>query len=358
MNKTWISAALALLAAPLVHAQGVTVFGIADAAVRRVDNQGRGSITSMVSGSNSTSRLGVRGTEDLGGGLFAGFHLEHGILLDVGNPTSATQFWDRQSTVSLGSKAWGEIRAGRDFVPTYRNWSRYDPFSYVGAAGANNFVNATPTGPIRSAFGSGGNTTVRSSNAVQWLLPQGWGGVNGEAMWAKREGGAAANGQHDLRGLRLGWGNKTLEVSGAVAYTSNDLTRAIGSDFKDMALGGRVDLGVARVSTVVRRFSIASARQTQLLVGLWVPVGAGEIKVSYNQADLSGRVGTTVVDANDARQIGLGYVHNLSKRSVAYATLSRIDNRGAATYVVPGGPTGLAGGGSSTGVEFGVRHSF
>lgn len=350
--------AAALLASTFVHAQTVTVFGIADAAVRRVENQDRGSVTSMVSGSNSTSRLGFRGTEDLGGGLFAGFHLEHGILLDAGNPAQATQFWDRQSTVSIGSKAWGELRAGRDFVPSYRNWSRYDPFSYVGAAGANNFVNATPVGPIRSAFGSGANTTVRSSNALQWLLPQGLGGVNGEAMWAKREGGTAASGQHDLRGLRLGWASKTFEVSGATVVSSNDLTRAIGSNFKDVALGGRVDFGVARVSTVVRRFSIASARQTQLLVGLWVPVGNGEIKASYNQANLSGRVGTTVIDANDARQIGVGYVHNLSKRSVAYATLSRIDNRGGATYTVPGGASGLAGGGSSTGVEFGVRHSF
>ena len=347
-----------LLASPLIHAQGVTVYGVADAAMRRVENQGRGSVTSMVSGSNATSRLGLRGTEDLGGGLFAAFHLEHGILFDLGNPANATQFWDRQSTVSIGSKAWGEIRAGRDFVPSYRNWSRYDPFAYVGAAGANNFVNATPAGPIRSAFGSGGNTTVRSSNALQWLLPGGLSGVSGEAMWAKREGGLAANGQHDLRGLRLGWGNQSVEVSGAMTVSSNDLTRAIGSNFKDVALGGRVEFGGARVSTVVRRFSIASARQTQLLVGLWVPVGAGEIKVSYNRADLSGTVGSTAIGANDAQQLGLGYVHGFSKRSAAYATLSRIDNRGGATYTVPGGPTGLAGGGTSTGVEFGVRHTF
>ena len=125
-----------------------------------------------------------------------------------------------------------------------------------------------------------------------------------------------------------------------------------------MALGGRIDLGVARVSAVARRFSIDQARQAQWLVGVWVPVGSGEIKLSVNQADLSGRVGSTAINANDGRQLGLGYVHNLSKRSVAYASLSRIDNRGGATYVVPGGATGLAGGGSSTGVEFGVRHSF
>ncbi len=52
------------------------------------------------------------------------------------------------------------------------------------------------------------------------------------------------------------------------------------------------------------------------------------------------------------------HLHTLSKRSVVYGTLSRVQNRGAASYAVPGGPSGLAGGGNSTGVEFGLRHNF
>ena len=357
MSKTQITIATLLLGATAAQAQ-VTLFGVADIALRRVENQGRGHLHTLVSGANATSRLGFRGTEDLGGGLYAGFHLEHGIALDTGTPANASLFFDRRSTVSLGHKAWGEIRAGRDFVPSYNNWSRYDPFAYVGVAGANNLVSATPLGPIRSAFGSGGNTTVRSSNAVQWLLPTGWAGLQGELMWARREGGSAANGQHDLRGARLGWAHKTLEVSGAYTVSSNDLTTALGADFKDMALGGRASLGAVQVSAVVRRFTLRDARQTQWLIGARIPVGVGEIKLSYNQADLQGRIGTTVIDANDARQLGLGYVHALSKRSVIYTTLARVQNRGAATYAVPGGPSGLAGGGRSTGMEFGVRHNF
>ena len=65
-----------------------------------------------------------------------------------------------------------------------------------------------------------------------------------------------------------------------------------------------------------------------------------------------------VADGHDARQIGLGCVHASSRRSVVYATLSRIDNRVAATFAVPGGASGLAGGGHSCGVEFGMRHGF
>ena len=165
MKRSLIATAALLLVTCPAWSQNVTLAGVADAAVRQVSNSGRGSVSSLVSGANATSRIIIRGTEDLGGGLSAGFHLEHGLLLDAGTQASATQFWDRRSTVSLVSKAWGELRAGRDFVPTYSNWSRYDPFSYVGVGGSNNFISAAPNGPIRAAFSTGLNTTVRSSDS-------------------------------------------------------------------------------------------------------------------------------------------------------------------------------------------------
>jgi predicted porin len=69
-------------------------------------------------------------------------------------------------------------------------------------------------------------------------------------------------------------------------------------------------------------------------------------------------VGALAIGANGADQLGLGYVFNLSKRSAVYAHLARIGNEGAATFVIPGGPAGLAGGGDSKGVELGMRHTF
>lgn len=335
----------------------VTVFGIADSAVRHVRNDGRGSISSLVSGSNSTSRLGFRGMENIGGGLSAGFHLEHGILLDTGTQASATQFWDRRATLSLISKTMGEIRLGRDFVPSYTNWSRYDPFSYVGVAGANNFISATPVGAIRSAYGSGGNTTVRSSNALQYLLPGGLGGLEGGLMVAAGEGGTAANGQHKVLGLRLGFAGSGFGVSAAYTRSENDLT--VAGPIKDAAIGGNATFAGVRLSAVYRSFTYNQAKQVNLLVAGMLPVGPnGEVKASWHRVDQRGRVGTTVIDANDATQLGLGYVHNLSKRTALYATYSRIDNKGAATFAVPGGPAGLVGGGNSSGFEAGVRHSF
>ncbi len=353
------TAALGLLLASSAQAQSssVTVFGIADAAVRHVSNEGRGSITSQVSGSNSTSRVGFRGVEDLGQGLSAAFHLEHGLLLDSGAQASGTQFWDRRATVSLVSKAYGELRLGRDFVPTYVNWSRYDPFSYVGAAGANNFISATPVGPIRSAFGTGVNTTVRSSNAVQYLLPGGLGGLEGGLMVAAGEGGTAAGGQHRVVAVRLGYATSAFGVSAAHTRSENDLT--VAGAIKDSVIAGNTTVAGVKLSGAYRRFAYNQAKQSNLLLAAVVPVGgAGEFKASVNRVNLGGRVGAAVIDANDATQLGLGYVHNLSKRSALYATFSRINNQGAATYVVPGGPAGIAGGRHSTGWEAGLRHTF
>ena len=335
----------------------VTLAGVADAAVRHVRNQDRGSVTSLASGSNATSRLIVRGTEDLGGGLSAGFHLEHGILLDGGAPASSTLFWDRRATVSLVSTALGELRAGRDFVPSYVAWSRHDPFSYVGVAGSNNLVSAAQTGPIRAAFGTSPNTTVRSSNALQWLAPAGLGGLEGGLLVAAGEGGTAANGQHKVVGARVGYAQKAFGVTAAFTRSENDLT---GDDtFKDTVLGGSYDFGAVRVSLAWRRFVRADAKQTHLLAGAWVPVGAsGEVRLSWNRVDLSGAVAGAGIAANDATQLGLGYVHGLSKRSALYGTLARIANQGGASFAIAGGAPGLAGGGRSTGMEVGLRHSF
>lgn len=335
----------------------VNLAGVADAAVRHVKNEGRGSISSLVSGSNSTSRLIFRGSEDLGSGLTAGFHLEHGIQLDIGTQASSTMFWDRRSTISLTSASLGELRVGRDFVPSYVNWGRYDPFGYVGVAASSTFVTASQTGPIKAAFGSNANTLVRSSNAVQWLAPAGLAGVEGGVMVAAGEGGSATNGQHKVVGVRLGYAQKAFGVSAAFTRSENDLTTA--GAFKDTAMGGTYDFGVVRMSLAWRRLAVADAKQTNLLVGAWIPVGTqGEAKLSWNRADLSGRVGGADIDANDATQIGVGYVHSLSKRSAVYGTLARVTNKGAATFAISGGPSGLAGGNASTGVEFGVRHIF
>lgn len=352
-------AAAATFAPPASAQSTVTLSGIADAGVRWVGNDGVASAKSMVSGSNATSRFILRGTEDLGSGLSAGFHLEHGLNLTNGTQASSTvgQFWDRRSTVSLMSKSLGEVRAGRDFVPSYSNWSPFDPFSYVGAAGSNNLISATPQGPIRAAFGSNPNTTVRANDALQLLLPGALGGVEGGVLLAPSGGGTVASGKNKVIGARLGWAGGPLRVSAARTQTENNLT-TVGK-FTDTAIGGTYDFGIVRVTAAWRRFDYADAEQTNLLLGATVPVGAsGQVKLSWVKADFDGMVGTTDISANGASLLGLGYVHNLSKRTALYGTVSRINNEGVLTLAVPGGTSGMTPGGTSKGFEVGIRHNF
>lgn len=343
------------LASGAALAQGsVTLSGIADAALRQVDNEGGSALRSLVSGSNSTSKLVFRGREDLGGGLSGSFHLEHGLALDTGRAING--FWDRRATVSLARRGAGELRLGRDYVPSYSAWTRHDPFSYIGVAGSSKFVSATPLGPIRSAFGSGANSTVRSSNSIQVLLPGGIGGVEGGLMVAAGEGGTAANGQNKVLGMRLGWAGGPLGFNVARTRTINDLTSS--GAFHDTTVGGTVNFAPVRVNLVWRQFKQNQARQSNLMAALLITLGSSQIKASYIKADLAGRVGNTVIDNNDSSQIGLGYVYNLSRRTALYTSAVRIDNKGAATFVVPGGTPGLGAGRSSSGYEAGVRHSF
>ena len=345
-------ATLALQSTPALAQSSVSITGIMDAAARSVSNEGRGSLKSLVSGSLNTSRLVIRGSEDLGGGLLASFHLEHGIAADTGNPTGG--FWDRRSTVSVSSKAAGELRLGRDFVPTYVGWSRFDPFGYVGVAGSNNLVSATPNGPIRSAFGSNPNTTVRASNAVQYFLPSGLAGVEGHVMAAAAEGGSAAD--NKTLGARVGWASGPVAVSLAHSITENGATAS--GKFKDTALGGSFKFGSGQVNLAWRKFEQASSEQSNLMLSGVLSFGLHDVKASLIKTNLAGRVGANVIDANDAQLLGLGYVYNLSKRTALFATYSRINNDGVATFQVPGGPAGLAGGKASSGYEAGLRHAF
>jgi predicted porin len=356
MNARLAALCASTLFCSVAWCQGsVTISGIVDLAVRHAHNEGVGSLVSVVSGSNATSRLIFTGREDLGGGLSAGFHLEHGFLADTGTPAASDRLWDRRSTVSLASKDLGEVRLGRDYMPTYTNWTRYDPFSYVGIARSASLISATPVGPIRAAFGTNANTLVRTDNAVQYLLPSssGW---EGGLLVAPGEGRDATFGRAKVVAGRLGYAAKAFSVSAAAATSQNSLTAA--GKFKDLAVGATADLANVKLSTAWRRFKVDQARQTLLLVGAVATFGVHEVKASWVRSELSGRVGTVAIDGNDSSLVGLGYVYNLSKRTALYGTAAHVSNDGAARVALAEGTPAMAAGGSSRGVEVGIRHRF
>jgi predicted porin len=122
MKKSLIAVAIAAALLPTIgHAQtNVTMYGIADAAVAavRTGNPGTKNTIRLDSGTQSTSRWGIRGTEELGGGLKALFNFEAQMNVDDG--TAAGLNFQRRSFVGLGAN-WGHVQLGRDYTPSF--WS-------------------------------------------------------------------------------------------------------------------------------------------------------------------------------------------------------------------------------------------
>jgi general bacterial porin, GBP family len=131
MKSKYIAAAAAMLVAGVAHAQSsVTLFGVLDTGIVYQNNARKtassatspgGSLWSMQSGNVYTSRWGLRGTEDLGGGLSAVFWLESGINVDTGALKNGGDLFGRQAWVGLKSSQYGTLTLGRqyDFMVDY-----------------------------------------------------------------------------------------------------------------------------------------------------------------------------------------------------------------------------------------------
>lgn len=331
---TIAAAALTTFAGAAFAQSSVTLFGIVDAGVMHIKNGDTARKLQSVDGLSS-SRLGFRGVEDLGGGLSAGFHLEGALVPDSGNPSGYN--FQRRSTVSLIHKSVGEVRLGRDYVPTFWNLSVFSPF---GSNGVGN------SGLLFYGFGGSSSTAptiVRSNNSVGYFLPRELGGVYGQAMVAAAEG--AATGKYI--GARLGFATGGFDFAVASSEVTNN---AAGDKFKSFNAGTSYNFGFLKLMALYATSKQTTTEQATWLVGATAPVGAGEIRVVYMDADRKN-------SSNDANLMALGYVHNLSKRTALYGAAGRIKNDGAATFTLSGGPTQPAGR-PSTGIEAGIRHSF
>ena len=371
MKKSLVALAVLAAAGAASAQSSVTLFGIVDAGVSYNQAKSNGAKVSQTTLSNSgynSSRLGFRGTEDLGGGLAAGFWLEAPIANDSGEVGNA-RFWNRRSTVSL-SGGFGEIRLGRDFTPTFWNDTTFDPFGTLGV-GTNLITLTRSQSPILGTNGLAYDQ-YRSSNSIGYFLPPNLGGFYGQVMYGFHEnlstdvGYSSKGGQYV--GGRFGYANGPLDV--ALAYGENRIA-AIGlqdAKAKTLNLGASYDLGVVKLFGEVAQsendfdnlFSAAKPSSTGYLLGLTAPVGAGLIRTSFGY--VKGDQDTAGVPDPKAAKFAIGYVHNLSKRTALYATYAYTKSKnGASVGNTSSAPILASVGGSSvkaTGMDFGLRHSF
>jgi len=400
MKKSLIALA-ALAAAGAASAQSsVTLFGIVDVNYAHYSVQagqtavafggapagtvvGSQHVNVLTNSGYNSARLGFRGTEDLGGGLSASFWLEGSLSPDDGN-AAGLQF-RRRSTASLAG-GWGEIRLGRDYVPTFWNLTVFDPFGTNGVgtqvgfkAKTSSFSGATaataagvPMGVIATSpvtatpFGANDPNAVRADNMVQYFLPANLGGFYGQISYAFDE--VVQNDRGQYWGGRVGFAQGPFNVAAAYGQTKGGAITATTFSPKVTTwnIGGQWDFGMAKLLAEYDHTKYSdvdaagdSAALKSWLIGGLIPVGAGEIRLSYSRSKL----GDTGSNEPQADQWALGYVHNLSKRTALYATYAHIKNKdGSALPVQASLPqaTVLPGtiNGSSSGFDLGIRHSF
>lgn len=310
----------------------VTVYGVVDTNV----TYGHGSLRSdkaVGTGGLAGSRLGFRGTEDLGGGLRANFAFEHGFNSDIG--TAAAVFWNRQSLVGLAGPL-GEVQLGRLYTPTFMVHAIYDAFGPQGVAAQQVLLSSLEIGQAAG---------IRANNAVQYQTPATLGGFVAQLMTTDSDG---TPGKYS--GARVGYAGGALSADVAVARYDNN---AIG-DVKTVTVGARYRIGSLAVFGLYDRARSGLASRTQgLQMSLSWTMGSTELKASVAESSVQSAAG---VDIGTTRRLGVGAVHNLSRRTALYTSLARVTNRNGASTALNGSATAVNQG--SHGIDVGIRHAF
>lgn len=374
MKKSMLAlAALSAFAGAASAQSSVTIWGIVDATY--AIGNGQTDRTQLTNSGFNSSRLGFRGVEDMGGGNRAGFWLEAGVNNDNGSfgttntnnqSTGASggggMTFNRRSTVSWGG-SWGELRLGRDYTPHFWNHTVYDPFGTNGV-GTSQLLNSS----------LGGSTTVRASNSIAYIFGQNFNGNSlgpGKGVHAfvqyylgeNNTGTGTPATRNDGKGFsfRVGYDAGPLSVALASGSTKYAQTATAGN-IRSMNLGGSYSLPVAKISAEWSKDSVASSAGSiagkGYLLGANVPMGTNEIRFAVSNYKIEGP--GTAFDGK-ANKFALGYVANLSKRTALYATYARVSNSGASNQALNGATVvanGTVGDRNSTGMDFGIRHSF
>ncbi|MFT3955105.1 MAG: porin [Piscinibacter sp.] len=334
MKRSLFLAALATLASGTALAQSsVTVYGRLNVTVER-QKDGDTSITAL---QNNASRIGFKGTEDLGGGLKASFLLEHGFNPDTGTQ-SQTGFWARESWVGLEG-GFGKVRLG-NMGPTAAYFATADYISM------HNHDTGTSSDAFYPYTGDVRNTIAYTSPTVAGFTGEAQLGL-AENTYKRKTIVLAAN--YDAGPLHLGAGYVSAPAGTAAAgFTKDDKSSEFG--VRGLYELGAFTVGAYFVNTKTDAAGVESKRNLLRFSGMYA-MGANEFHVNYGIAGKAKVNGATVDDSN-ASQFTLGYNYNLSKRTKVYAFYTQVDNKDNAAYSV-----------STAGTKFssfaaGVRHNF
>jgi predicted porin len=311
MKKTLIALAAVAATGAAFAQSSVTLYGVADASLAKVTGKSA-YLSSAGTMNNGTSRWGVRGTEDLGGGLKAGFNFEQGLSLNDGSLSKAgAGEFGRAAWMNL-SGGFGELRLGRTLNPSFY------------AAAAWELTGAANYSVVVSQFGGvlGG---VRNSSQIAYTTPN-MGGFSATVGYVLKGNSADEKAKVDLNAIyangplsvALGY-NKVQDAEKNVhvgaRYNFGVFTLAGGiidpaGDAKGFTIGGSVPLGPVNLVVDVARDT--KFKDTDLLVEVKYPMSkrtTAYAAVLRDGKKKNGALGAATA-GKDVNGLGLGIRHN------------------------------------------------
>jgi predicted porin len=315
MKRTLLVAAVAALGSNATLAQSnATIYGRFNTSIERQD-VGDTNQTTMV---NNASRLGFKGVEDLGGGLKAGFQLEHGFDSDTGAVTRDRPFWARQSEVNLGSDRVGTLRLGRFTSEAY-----YATADYVSL---HNHDTGTSSDAFYAYLG-------RDRDKVSYRTPE-FAGLTAEAAYMLEE--SNFNDPNPAYDLAVNWASGPLALG--LGYEKN-------GDAQQVAVRALYELGAFTFGGYVQhdKNAFGPGNRTTLRLSGMYKLGNGEFHLNWGRAgDYSSVPGDSSAD-----QFTVAYNYNLSKLTKVYVFWTKVADSSAALY-----------GGDFSSLAFGIRKNF
>ena len=321
MKKSLIALAVLATTGAAFAQSSVTLYGTLDVSVgsSKIGAPATATSTSqMFSGNLASTRWGVRGSEDLGGGLKAIFALEQGF--DVSNGTQAAgSAFDRMSIVGL-SGGFGTFKFGR-------HDTSFDDIRDMSVS--SNIFNAPVFATTEGVVGTSGYLGVgqladygdRASNQIRYESPS-FGGFSAGFSYGLDE--AAAPVKRDVTAFNLRYKAGNLDVGYGYQENANE---AAASNLEYNTLGAAYNFGSFRLSGGWNQAKNKTSRKSDAYsIGAIVPVGALDFTLGYSTA--KAKQGSATFEKGDAFSAAVAY--NLSKRTRLYAGLTTGDIENAA----------------------------
>lgn len=358
MNKKLLALAVTgACVSPAAMAQTanpVVLYGAVYVQVESVEAKGSaaGTLPRRTRVSDEASRLGVRGTEDLGGGLRAFFQLETVFKADQNDST----FANRNSGVGLQG-GWGSVLLGRWDTPLKVAANAMDPFGDVTLGGQG----AAMLGS--GVAGQQGTFDTRQQNVVQYWSPS-WAGIAVRLSYMANEAKTAAVNPRSQGGtitytggpIYIGYAYHEMKDT---AFGTPAVVPLIPSQ-KLNALLGSFTFGPVKVGAMYHKIKRDGWTEQKAWVGnvVWT-LGNNQLIYQHQDAKDGGLPAATLQPTCKADSVGWQY--NFSRRTFAIAQYSRVDNNDAGTCnfpTTPGPLTTNIAGQDLRSFALGIRHSF